>query len=1122
MRHYRAFSVLLISVFLAASLVQAQTTSAILNGLVQDSSGAVIVGAAVKVINDETNIVASTISNIAGVYSFPVLQPGHYHVQVSAAGFRTMIKLGVTLNVQEARALNFTLQVGAPMETVTVTGELPLVNADSATAGTLIAERELMAIPLTNRNYTQMLQMSAGVTASLMNAAQTGRNSQDVYVNGGTTQDNNFQMDGASVNNGMDARAENTLGAGGIPIPNPDAILEFNIQTGQYDASYGGGVGANVNVVTKSGNNRLHGNLFEYFRNEVLNANDFFLNRSGQARPPMRQNQFGGTLGGPIKRDKVFFFGSYQGTRQVNGLGSYSAASFNEPPLTNDRSAAALGALFAGQQSVYQPSINASLGLPAGTGVAILPNGSNINPVALALLQYKLPNGQYYIPTPQTIVNGLGISTFSVPSHYSEDQMIANIDYAISQKHLFSARWFSSWDNQRLGFADQPIAGVNIVPGNGPYGKFHNYSLTPKLTSTLSNRIVNELRFSYIRTSGDTLSGAPLTAKDVGMTPGVLSTDIPSTIIPGMFAVGANVNDGFLTANQSFQFADQLSWNEGKHNFRAGGQFVRSSVYTNADGIMRGAVVIASFPDFLLGMAGCTPASYPATCNPTNPGGTSGMPYSNLITSYGFSGTIPRLWHANNWSLFLQDDYKLHPRLTLNLGVRWDVYGNFSESDGVMSDFNPAIAVGMPPAQGTYSGFVVPANFQGSVPAGVQRNDNDTVGDARSMKNIGPRIGLSWRPIASSENLVVHAGYGIFYTAPVSTGIYATGKSEPFYLQQQLSGAQNALATFQVPFNPTLPPQSSFPIWQPRTPTSVLSEYAVSPVFRSPMTQQWSLNLQFELKGGVMLEPGYVGSRSEHLYELTQWNEAQLASPQNPINGVTTNTVSNVGLRVPLVGIAPSGLRAQQYDGASSYNALEMTVRKRMSRALQFLATYTYSKTLSNLVFAPNVPTIAILGGMAQSTAAGDSGKGQAEYSRPQRLVLSYMYSFPNVNQGKGALGKLLASWDLSGVTTFQSGNPLTLTDARAGSIYGSSAGVFYMPANLCPGVGYSSLATSGSLESRLNGYINKNRGLRASCDRQRLRLRQYWSWGAARARPEQLGHITGQDFSYQCTYGSH
>ena len=274
-----------------------------------------------------------------------LLPPGLYSVAIVAPGFKTEKPGAVTVIVTETTRVDAKMTLGSQNEVVEVNSALPELQVENATLGTVVEGSVIQELPLTNRNYTQVLTMSAGVAGDLNNAATLGKGTPDVYVNGASNISNNFHMDGADINNFGSGRAGDFVQQAGIPIPSPDALQEFKIQTTNYDAGFGRDAGANVDVVTKSGTNQIHGSLWEFFRNDVLNANDTFLKIAGRPRPEMKQNQFGGTIGGPILKDKLFYFGTYQGTRQVNGLSSSSLQTVDLFPITNDRSAAGIGAI---------------------------------------------------------------------------------------------------------------------------------------------------------------------------------------------------------------------------------------------------------------------------------------------------------------------------------------------------------------------------------------------------------------------------------------------------------------------------------------------------------------------------------------------------------------------------------------------------------------------------------------------------------------------------------------------------------------------------------------------------------------------------------------------------------
>src|SRR5579863_389059 len=339
----------------AQSLMAQSAGTSGLAGTVKDPSGASIPNVAVTLTSNTTGQVRTTTTAANGEYRFSLLQPGDYKIQFAANGFKTSEVGSVTLNVTETPQVDRTLEVGAQSEQVTVEASAETLQTQSSTLGTTVDSKAVVELPLSNRNYTQIVGLSAGVDAGVNNATQKGKGTQDYSVNGADPGQNNYQMDGVAINNSANSGSSNDSGIyAGIGIPNPDAIQEFKIQTSTYDASYGRNPGANVNVVTKSGTNQFHGGLYEFFRNEDLDANGFFQNAEGSGKSILRQNQFGGTIGGPIKKDKLFFFGSYQGTRQRNGIAAEGLTSAYLPPIpAGDRSAPGFAAALAAENCGY-------------------------------------------------------------------------------------------------------------------------------------------------------------------------------------------------------------------------------------------------------------------------------------------------------------------------------------------------------------------------------------------------------------------------------------------------------------------------------------------------------------------------------------------------------------------------------------------------------------------------------------------------------------------------------------------------------------------------------------------------------------------------------------------------
>lgn len=1036
---FAKFGVLVVASAIWASVAMAQSAATgALAGTVTDQSGAVIPRASVRVVNAETGTTRVIATDDAGLYRVLLLPPGKYSTEVSAQGFKSVRFPDITINVAETRTLNVSMTVGTAGESVTVEGAAAQVQTENATLGSVVGEQTLRSLPLTTRNYTQILHLAPGVEAELANAGQIGRNTQDVYVNGARTIDNNFQMDGAQVNNFGTGRAGDWLGYTGISIPNPDAIQEFKIQTSLYDAQYGRGVGANVNVVTKSGTNGLHGSLFEFFRNTALNANDFFSNRANQPRPLLRQNQFGGTIGGPIKKDKLFFFGAYQGTRQTNGVGSASHVSSFLPPITNDRSAQALGREFCGKSG--------ALG-----GVAVACDGSNINPVALALLNAKLPNGQFFIPTPQTIQSdGVGFSVFSVPSTFSENQYMVNVDYKVTENNSLSGRYFQSHDPQVLQFT-----GTSTLPGTGASSNFKNNNFVLKLVSIPGTSLINEAMFTFKRNYGVLSTLTPITTTAIGMTPNADVAVMPLIGVGGLFQTGGDWNDSFRTGVKAYTYGDHVSWTHGRHTVRTGVDIEHTRDNYDLPGPKRGSVNFLSFPDFLLGESAAQ----------------NGSQVSNVENVSALSGLTDRQLRVTDYALYLQDDFKVYRRLTVNLGIRWDLYGPTYEIRGRMSNFWPSRATNDVSGAGTLTGYVVGDNFPGSIPEGVVKTGNNGPYDGYyRWGNVGPRIGFSWQPLARTARLVVRGGYGIFYSRTSGNDILQLDTLPPYSIREDLVGVNAAQATFQVPFNPALPQPSQFPIFVPRTLTSVTSPEFLAQNWNSPRTQQYSLNIQGEFLQNWLLEVGYVGSHGTRLLESRNINQPYLASPQDPINGQTTNTLANVPLRVPTLGFGPSVFFFET-NGNYLHNSLQTTVTKRFTKGLQFQAAYTYGRTMDDVgnVLGQN----SVWGGFYTADAHGNRRQAwaPADFDRTHRLVFNYLWDLPNFHGGSGFLGKASSGWAFSGVTTFQSGDALTLQDVRSGTIFGSF--FFSQLATFCPGSTNSNIPTGGSVEHRLNNFLN-------------------------------------------------
>jgi len=811
--------------------------------------------------------------------------------------------------------------------------------------------------------------------------------------------------------------------------------MEFKVQTGLYDAEYGRQAGAVINVVTKSGTNKFHGSLYEFLRNDDLNANEFFRNSTAQPRGVLKQNQFGGGVGGPVIKDKLFFFFAYQGTRQVNGVASNSTRSSFLPRLTSDRSALALGKIFGGQRG-------------AQGGATILADGSNINPVAVNILNAKLADGSYVIPSPQTILaNGSGFSTYSIGAHFTEDQYIANGDYMISSGNRLAIKTFYSHLPSTIPFSNTPT-----VPGFGENDDKKNINDTVIMTSTISPRVLNEVRAGYSRLYVNQLPIEPLTDAQIGITPPVAGWNgIPLIAVTGAFSIGPEQNDNQTTMIHNYLASDTLSIAAGRHQIRVGGDVNTNQVNRTNAFLTRGRINFLSFADFLLGMSGAQ----------------NGTQFSNLSSTQVANGIIRAYPRFKNFSLFAQDDFRVNSRLSLNIGLRYQFNGNKQDKNGRIGSFDTNLVTpfATPPAGGTYAGFTVVANCNCTPPAGFTKLKTNTIVYNENWLGFAPRIGLAFRPIARNENLVIRAGYGLFWSTVAGT-VSEQANFDPFYVWNSAGGADINSATFQNPFVNLPPPTTAFPLYIPYTLGNARSTYPSDPYMKPPYTQQWSGNVQYGFHS-FLFELGYVGSASTHLLAFMNPNQPWLASPSRPVNGLTANTVANRSLRVPYLGWLPTGIQEIKGLLTAHYEALQFSAKRRFANGLSFMVGYTWSHAIDTdnaSTGGRNQP----LGGYTGDFYNLSTARGTGSFDRTHRLVASYAYDLPKLKGNSKALKGLLNGWSLSGVTTIQSGTPFSVTDSTSGTIYGIST-----YAQFSAGMTPADAKKDGSPESRLSGYFN-------------------------------------------------
>jgi Carboxypeptidase regulatory-like domain/TonB-dependent Receptor Plug Domain len=1131
-----------------AALSQTSATGALM-GTVTDTSGAAVANARVTTTSPSGQ--SQTVQTSEdGSYKFVLLPPGDYKLKVEAPGFTTLLIPVATVNVTETEVLNPSLAVGAQTEQITVQGNVESVQSATSTLGTVIGAQTVVDLPLSTRNFTNLLGYSAGANSNVNNATVLGEGADQIAVNGAATTQNNFLQDGVSV---VDMAGSNDFGdhLGEIPIPDPDSIQEFKIQTAGYDASYGRNAGSNVNLVTKSGTDEFHGTAFEFFRNTALNANDWFLKHTQleEGRPnipgALNQNQYGGVFGGPVKRDKLFFFVSYQYTGQKNGFTQQGdSTGIGLPPLPlGNRGTCPLGVTTIAEidsqcdaatqgfvatlgaavcPSNYNPQGSGVPGagenVPLHGGVNLNCSGNNINPQALQILQLKLPNGNYYVPASGTsqYVTGLSISD---PAIFHEYQGMGNWDYIINKKNTLSGRYFFLTSPT----TDPFVAGYNGYLSGTPQSlSIGNQVAILKLTTILTNNLVNELRGSFVRNTSNLVEPEVFSAPQVGITginPGGPYDYMPDFTITGLFSGGINHRGDQSSVVNVFSWADNLAWTHGKHTVRTGFEYTHMHFKWLQPSYQWGGFTFDTFADFLIGLPGCVSASsaacsagaaiaqaggpgvLPASYSPLGTA-DNGTAYSNIdsiaaATDRTAPGGLLNYFITSYMSGFVQDDYKITRRLTLNLGLRWEFDHLDYNEYGYATNLWPNLIQRQPiPGSGcvyngieyglgssgtgcSFAGYEVPSNYsvgrEGALPSGVYRNNSVYPTLRTPWDNFAPRFGFAWQPLPHNDRLVVRGGAGYFYDYIPGDYLAAPiNQNPPYELSINLSGTQNYNASSIQPFVPT-------PLgWEPRwvnfangtgsnyTPGG--TQGPITPNLFTPVSYEYSLQTQYEFVPTWVLELGYVGSHGIHQETPTPINGALLASPTPGVNCgydgvgtdcITTNAISGFASptdRVPYLGFSPTFVVAAS-SGSYKYNSLQVTVRKSMSHGLTLQGAYTWSRAFATSFIGnpsdsltENVPVI--------------EEYGPNPSYHPNRFVFNYTWLLPYAHRDNWT-GKALEGWSVSGVTVIQDGTPLTITDSRGGSVFGSPV------ASNAQLSGTGNILSPGSTQRRIDGYFN-------------------------------------------------
>lgn len=1079
----RAVVMTALAFFVAAAIFSsaplfAQIATGGVTGTVMDPSGAVVPGATVTLINTATGVKQTTQSTATGTYSFTGVQPGAYDLRAGAPGFKTFVDRGLQVHVQQTATVNVHFITGVVTQNITVTAAPPLLQAESGAIGQTIGTQAVNDLPLQTRDWASLAQLSAGV-----NTAPVGQPSSDsgsstsafFSVNGVNLWQNDFRLNG--INDNIEVYGGSSVGSNAAITPPPDAIQEFRLQTGDFNAQFGHSTGAVVNAVIKSGTNRFHGDAWEYFRNDALNANLWFNDLHNQPKPEYRQNLFGGTLGGPIIKNKTFFFVDYQGGRYVTPspatstvptLGMIDSGFTNlQDLITGNKgtSTDALGRVFphgtimdpATTRAVAPGAIDPITGLKnnssgtvdvrdpfyAGSLIGktnfvgdtaqlnLIPAG-RIDPNAVKLL------GVYPTPTSSGLNNNF---TWTPREPETTDSYDIKIDQHFNEKNSL----FGVFDRSQISeVVPSALPGVAVGEGGGRHDSFPAYAWTVGYTHVFSPSVINDMHVGMVHSDKlqtsdfGNIFGIPAQYGIQGIPQVANNGGIPPTTINGFTHIGVGNFTPTLQHVYSIEGADNVTKVYRNHTFMTGIQVddIEGDISQPPQG--RGDLNFnGQYTDIpnqnsnLTGIGDLLLVPIPSTVGgPDDVGGMSSFSGSNIAF------TDDHRWYIGAYA---QDDWKVTPALTLNLGVRWDYFTPYAEIHGRQANFIPAGGNGTP---GTYYvsklGCKVPrsASFDALLAASNINLDcvsGLTLGTAQST-NFSPRLGFAYmiRP-----TLVVRGGYGIAYGALGNLGYGGTlGTNYPFVYTSTFP-SPNSVLPLVLNNGQTATMENAFTTINLEDPTinsgKGLNLYGRQYNFQTPYVQTENLTVQDQFTRHDSIQVGYVGTQGRHLDNLGYNNSPTEILPPS-VNPQTY---------IPF----PSFARNATYEttnATSSYNSMQATYEHQFGSGLSLLANYTYSKCMSDQhtqasqnqqYRAQWLPGFGIQGdyGLCDTDATHI-----VHFSGSYQLPVGHGRQF--LRNSNRATDALLGGWAVNFIYTYQSGQPFTVGCPVSTSAFGCFA----------------------------------------------------------------------------------
>jgi hypothetical protein len=959
----RVLCMVVVGLGLLPGAVGAQSVTGTILGTVTDSTGAIVAGAKVTIVNEGTGLARTVTADTNGEYTVPALPTGHYTITSEMSGFKTVALSNVEVGVDQRVRINIKHEIGAMTESVSVTAETPLLQTSSSELGTTVTNQQIEALPLNGRNFVNLTRTIPGVLRGIPGANIDGagslawRASASFSANGQRPRDNNYMLDGVDNNE--------TWLQTVVIFPSVDALDEFKMQTSTYSAEYGRSLGGVVNLQIKSGTNNLRGSGFEFHRNDAFDANNFFNNRAGRAKPDFKQNQFGGTLGGAIFRDKTFFFADYQGHREEQGQTFLSTV----PSLAMRR-----GDFSELTRVIFDPTT----GLPFPGNV--IPSG-RIDGVARNIIDqlYPEPNtsGTRQASNGQTINNYL----INPIKERQDNQFDVKVDHSLTSNNRFFTR-YSFQKTHRLQPATLPHGDAGATFGAGD-GNIKAQGLAFNDTHTFGNWL-NEFRFGWssVKFLMTPIDYGTNPANAVGL-PGINLNDATSAMTQLTFQnirnLGANSNQPLITNQNDFQIFDNVTWIKGKHTIKSGGSItLRSREILNADTIVGNFSFNNNMTSNCAGQGpGCTINTSTGFDVASLMLGLVNTKNRNLFDATTYTEKRPE------YSLYVQDDYRLTSRLTMNLGLRWDVYVPWVEVDDRQSNFDES------------TGRFVVASDDAEI-------NGVNVGrylQTYSKRDLGPRFGFAYDLDGSGKTLV-RGGFGIFWNFTPGGTSSSKAQNPPFLQATSISASPSAYGANNL-LRDGLPPP---PGVDPNRPSAGNTRSIFDINFRDAYARQWNLNVQRSLFTNYMLEVAYVGSQGRQMLLKGDPNQAR------PVVGVTDANVNR-----PYAQIAPAlrTIGQVQSKGTLDYHALLVKFQRRFANNFSVLNSYTYGKAID--LNSDNDGNVTLT-----NVYDPQYNRGPADYDITHTFTSSVIYEIPWARE------KLYGGWQLSGIVLVRGGLPLT------------------------------------------------------------------------------------------------